>query len=322
MFDFLSAIPVVGPAMSGIANELFGQYDKRQDRLHAEDWNQKVMKNSIQWKVQDAKAAGIHPLAAMGAMTHAPSTRGVGRYEVGKGGGSLIQAQKELLNAQRDYYLAQANSIKNKGPNKYQLGPEFMSGLEGQQQAAKPRVITRPHERITHDKGVVPGSVAMENVAANKDGGYSFLISESAAESLESDTFANVQRFIENAARRGADLLQVLFGINVRDRKVFMSELNRQKKHIEASMRRDGVLPKGYEARYNLSKGRWYPYRRSGKSYLVAGMPEYFDRPATRRSGIRSGRGSGRATAYWDDYVFGNRKSNQKFIPKEFYEID
>lgn len=53
-------------------------------------------KHGIRWKVEDAKRAGIHPLAALGASTHSPSPVHVGDTSVGN---AFAQSGQDLTRA-------------------------------------------------------------------------------------------------------------------------------------------------------------------------------------------------------------------------------
>lgn len=60
------------------------------------DMQREFAKNSIQWKVEDAQKAGIHPLAALGAQVSSPSP-----VTVGTDFGSLGQDVSRAINATR-----------------------------------------------------------------------------------------------------------------------------------------------------------------------------------------------------------------------------
>lgn len=58
-------------------NELTRQYNERiwrEGTAREESLQREFAQNGIQWKAQDARAAGIHPLAALGAQTHSFSS--------------------------------------------------------------------------------------------------------------------------------------------------------------------------------------------------------------------------------------------------------
>lgn len=54
-------------AVGGIAGGLLGQRSQQDDAKHAAQDAVRFAKNSIRWRVDDAKRAGIHPLYALGA---------------------------------------------------------------------------------------------------------------------------------------------------------------------------------------------------------------------------------------------------------------
>ena len=71
--------------------------------------NYDFAKNGIQWRVEDAKKAGIHPLAALGAQTHSPSIGVMADTSVAQGVSAAAQSlaarkqndlQSQLLEAQ------------------------------------------------------------------------------------------------------------------------------------------------------------------------------------------------------------------------------
>jgi len=85
---------------------------------------EKFAKNSIQWRVADAKAAGIHPLAALGAQTQAPLAQPVMGDAVGAGvakafenkegadlANDLLRSQIRNTDAQTDATIAQSRSL-------------------------------------------------------------------------------------------------------------------------------------------------------------------------------------------------------------------
>lgn len=69
--------PVVAAAGIGAASSLLGgalgRHDQRRQQRHAEDVQREFAQHGIQWRVADAKAAGLHPLFALGASTAGPA---------------------------------------------------------------------------------------------------------------------------------------------------------------------------------------------------------------------------------------------------------
>lgn len=82
--------------------------------------NKEFAQNSIQWRVEDAKQAGIHPLYAMGASTSSPTASiephqisdNVGRTISNIKNDSLKRAQLKKLNAETDFINQQAEASK------------------------------------------------------------------------------------------------------------------------------------------------------------------------------------------------------------------
>jgi hypothetical protein len=80
-------------------------------------YQRNVLSNQIQWQTKDARAAGLHPLFALGKSggVTPPAVVGGARSEAsyqgtGKGQRSLEAAQLKLLEAQAAYYNSMANS--------------------------------------------------------------------------------------------------------------------------------------------------------------------------------------------------------------------
>ena len=120
----MSLDPVTGAALIGggasIMGGLMGQNSARQDRKMQKEFAQ----HGVRWRVADAEAAGIHPLAALGM----PATQAT---PVGVGGNPAegleyianklydAQMQEAVTNSQESkarakYYNTLADDIKNK----------------------------------------------------------------------------------------------------------------------------------------------------------------------------------------------------------------
>lgn len=107
-----------GWAMAGqIASEIGGKLHDAYDRRKESDteWHRQAQfaQQGIRWKVDDAKAAGIHPLYALGASTHSYQPQAVmsgGSWQdVGRSVGQAVQQQREasrLAEAESESRLA------------------------------------------------------------------------------------------------------------------------------------------------------------------------------------------------------------------------
>lgn len=91
---FLGAL---GGALSSIAKPLIGGalslFGGAKSDAANKDLQMKFAKNAIQWKVEDAKKAGIHPLYALGAPTMSPSV------SVGQTGAALADMGQDISRA-------------------------------------------------------------------------------------------------------------------------------------------------------------------------------------------------------------------------------
>lgn len=96
---------MLGELVSGISSVLGGLFGKKSAEK-ANEQNIKLQKefaqNGIAWKVADAKRAGIHPLAALGASTTSFSPSVVGDTSFGTGISNAGQDIGRAINATRD----------------------------------------------------------------------------------------------------------------------------------------------------------------------------------------------------------------------------
>ena len=78
-------------------------------------WNQRVAKQSIRWRVRDAKNAGLHPLYALGASSGSPSNVSFipGQAPTGNAVGSgMANAMENIAGAAGDYIGSQVGRKK------------------------------------------------------------------------------------------------------------------------------------------------------------------------------------------------------------------
>lgn len=87
-----------GDSSSKVAKDLLGRQMDRQ-----EIW----MKNQMLWRVEDAKKAGIHPLAAIGSNVTAPSVPGVAVGDSGGGDlGSVLASSGQSIGRELSAYMS------------------------------------------------------------------------------------------------------------------------------------------------------------------------------------------------------------------------
>lgn len=95
----MSGWAAFGQALTEIGGKLHDSYDRRKES--DTEWHRQAQmaQQGIQWKVADAKAAGIHPLYALGASTHSYQPQAVmsgGSWQdVGRSIGARVDQQRE-----------------------------------------------------------------------------------------------------------------------------------------------------------------------------------------------------------------------------------
>lgn len=100
------------PALASIAGGLLGQ-DAAHDTMKSneamfganQDMQREFAQSGIQWRVEDAKKAGIHPLAALGAQTHSFSPISMSQTPDNSLGQGIAQAGQDLSRA---YYATRS----------------------------------------------------------------------------------------------------------------------------------------------------------------------------------------------------------------------
>lgn len=140
-------------------------------------------KNSIQWKTSDAKKAGLHPLAALGASTHSPGAISVQPTNTGKAmrsmGQDLSRAMSTALNT--DQKKLSAAAVENAQLNNVLLREKI-------------KQMSGPGSAPGHSNGseVIPGQndgrkVTMGSGSASPVGGHLSISRGSNAEQMEQE---------------------------------------------------------------------------------------------------------------------------------------
>lgn len=158
-------------------------------------------KHGIGWKVADAKAAGLHPLAALGANTISYSPQRVGKsYDfIGSTGQNVARAlttqstakENEFLQAQIDHMKAQTDSVRLQQLSSAQklffdqtpkMPPDNWEFISGQADVKK-----TPKEQIpASTTGVEVGASPTEQKFTLQDGSIIYAPGQAASEPMES----------------------------------------------------------------------------------------------------------------------------------------
>lgn len=276
MPGFLSAIPGAGLLMAG-ANLLGGLISGNKVSQQAKGnvgFQKQFAQQGIRWKVEDAKAAGLHPLYAIGANTPAfsPVYRedavGPALSEAGQSLGRAIQAQqtpqeklvtmltlekarKELEESDARIRLIDAEIANMKGARNASQGlpPADSEPIVEGQVSSHPlqgKVIVKPSE-VSSGSGV-PGLQAGVPDGFRKyamPGGWQMLLpSQDASESLESagEIVAPATIVAANVAYYGGQLSDAMRAQLVRAAEAYVAEVRRRARERKPLGVREGNL--------------------------------------------------------------------------------
>lgn len=210
---------------------------KTQRKINAANlkWQGMFAKRAIRWRVNDAKKAGIHPLAALGAQTHsfAPSFQadnaGAIRAQGGAAAGEMVSnAGQDIARAvgalsENDGRLAayeqkvqqlnlQNLELKNMAIASH-IATQFQPGsapamntdpgrynIDGQGQSVQGRLIVeKPLTRtVSGQRGMEPGSLNETGFLQSPDGKISPVQSGDAKERLEEDLVGTILWNVRN----------------------------------------------------------------------------------------------------------------------------
>ena len=198
-----------GSALSGFGNILgsalnfWGQRKARksQEKLARQNMSkqEEFAKNSVKWRIQDAKRSGIHPLAAMGAssLNFNPVHRPNQQHEMSKLGQDISRASYSALSPYEKQM--RMKSLENAGLKNELLRAELASKkrkLLGQTApgvptapSQDPRLIRRVPQRVTRNypgrRDIEPSPVNMISYMSDAEGNLTPVPSEDAKRRIE-----------------------------------------------------------------------------------------------------------------------------------------
>lgn len=246
VFPWMAAATLGGSLVSGLGS-LFGGSEAKSGAvrggkiaaratLKAGRMNAAMQKlfarRGIRWRVRDAKKAGLHPLAALGAQTTSFAPSFVGATQAGQGvadgaaamgqgitrattafgdaidrAGSgvylaqLQKAQLDNMNLQNQALASQIAIMNQPGQPPASPSPANRYLIDGQGQSVKgPLVQDQPLKRVAGD----PARLSQEAGAVTDTGflrtrtGWAPTRSADAAERLEDDVLGSIQHFVRN----------------------------------------------------------------------------------------------------------------------------
>ena len=181
-------LEAIGALAGSVASGLFGRSQQKANLKAQREFAQ----HGIRWKVEDAKAAGLHPLAALGAQTHSfsPTVVGDSFAQAGQSIGRAIDSTRthderkdangvlgklavERAGLENDLLRSQIakNNQAGQPPARPAIDERYM-GVDGQGSAAK-LIESKPMEQTPTDPkrlGQEPGSVVDVGWAKNPNG--------------------------------------------------------------------------------------------------------------------------------------------------------
>lgn len=179
----------------------------------------------IRWRVADAKAAGIHPLYALGAQTHSfsPVAIGADYSSIGEAGQDIGRAiaatsnqsqrvgqmQKildgltvERAGLENELLRSQIARLRQTPNPPMPVEQRYLTGLDGQGQAAVGALVTnKPMERTPGEPGQPsnePGAVTDVGWARTSSGGYYPVPSQDVKQRIEDNIFHEGMHFVRN----------------------------------------------------------------------------------------------------------------------------
>lgn len=289
MLSFLKTL--AAPALGAIGSLIGGKMDRDQaeeQQQRSYDQQKEFAQMGIRWKVADAVAAGLHPLAALGANTTSFSPISVGSSDFGGSLGRMGQdigraaeahldsndrrlkdAMVAKAEAEAEHAVLQNTQLKAEIARQSQVGPGIPSVAPWMGQNTGPYVDApnaasnwKPEVQNipTSDKiGTTAGPPqALETDYIDPEGYHERLLSKNASEPYESDEFASTERFFNKAYNWGRGALWSFLpdwavgpGSDAeKDRAAWMQELYEQRDQLPDP-------GPGHEWRYHARRGKW-----------------------------------------------------------------
>lgn len=267
------ALPMIGDIVAADKSRSASNYQTDKNV----EWQKEFAKHGIRWRVDDARAAGIHPLAGLGASTTSFSPipagdDGAAYYSrAGQRLGDSIQRASNvdekkqrqvdleirqeqlrnmrLTNAGLQAELERGATTQPSMPvGQTPIGQEF--GLPGQDQAIvngnKQHTFVRPEINLSDQLGIEAGKSALEKFSVDQKGRLWRIPTQENAEVLESSAFDQAKYSLIRAGQHLVGLTHTLLP-KTKAASRWRSEMRKLRPKA----------PKGYEYRYNGRLDMW-----------------------------------------------------------------
>lgn len=208
---------MLGSLISAGASLLGGLFQKKAQDKEA-DRQREFAQSGIQWKVEDAKKAGIHPLYALGAQTTSYAPQSVGDSGISAAGQDISRAidatrtssqrvsaisktvqdlQVTRLGLENELLAAQIAKVRQAGGNPPMSGDPYL--VDGQTQSGV--VDVQGSKQVSTAPGAPyaqAGAVSDVAYARNATGGYTPVPSQDIKQLIEDQEISEVEWAIRN----------------------------------------------------------------------------------------------------------------------------
>lgn len=267
------------PSLIGSAFGLLGQDRSSKDQRRMYDSNAALQREfaqqGIRWKVADARAAGIHPLAALGSNTisFTPQIVGGSPDYLSNMGQDISRAISKMFNQdekdKRLFELRQMRAVTEKLELENQLIQQQIDNLRGPSMP-DPFTKEKPAEvTMSGSQGFQAGKNPVYQYAEYPDGSLGMALSKNFEETGESDYFFGIENFVRRA-------------------KMLWNSIDHYLKPGNPAARENrNVLRAMYPKNYSPGKGmewRWNPFKNSWmRRRLTYGNGQLYDVPPGHR---------------------------------------
>lgn len=292
---------MVWPAIIGgvatLAGSLLAKRSEEKQANIQSDFQREFAQHGIRWKVEDAKAAGLHPLAALGAQTTAYQPVYVGGtgsdYGLSKIGQDISRAISSRQTWKERYVEAlrvkqEEEKLRNMVLQNDRLASDAVGtppafpipepnslGVVGQDNAVQ---YVRPEVTTMSRPGVESGLKPLKQAFIDKDSTISHMFSRDASEPAESNPMYVVKDIIKSGLGMAKQLMAYQFPWGPASMAA-RYELVREKNRLITELGKS--LPKGSDLRYNPWSGEWHVVRNRKRVRLYHVRPivqKYFER--------------------------------------------
>jgi hypothetical protein len=227
-------------------------YNENKQQMNIERARQdEYARNSISWRVADAKKAGIHPLAALGAATNSPSSVVGGQPSMAQMGQDISRALSAMTNKYQRKMLEYSidNADMDNEMKRMQLN-EMKKKLGNNSNGVAGNVLIKPSEDTSRRVGRMHMEAADKPLSSfidTPDGGKMPTLSEKAKEATEDQLFPELVTTMEN-------YIAPLF-----------SSKNRKPRYDDLSPAQKKAGYKDWE--WSAWRFRWLPVKHKGREY-------------------------------------------------------